>query len=176
MNTQTTTPIPATEPGLPTSDARLEARLRRVLESGPDAFTERICQLDREWTVGRAVKVTTAVLILAGLALGVLVNHWWLVLAAVGGLALMQYLFARWSFVGELFHQFGLRTGGEIDQEKTALKALRGDFQALPTVHQVEDPDAIARLEGEGGIVAEPDESKVAPDVAVKEVIGATRR
>jgi hypothetical protein len=171
MNVQPSTPIPES-----TNDIQLETRLRRILEGGPDAITERLCNLDREWTVGRAVKVLTGLAILAGLALGVLLHPWWLILAAVGGLALAQYLFARWSVIGELFHQMGLRTGCEIDQEKTTLKALRGDFQNLSTVHQVEDPEAIARLEGEGGIVVEPDETKVSPDVAIKEAIVATKR
>ena len=49
----------------------------------------------------------------------------------------------------------------EIDQEKFALKALRGDFRGLPTIQEIENKDDIMRLEGEGGISIDPEEAKV---------------
>jgi hypothetical protein len=155
-------------------DARLECSLKSVIDGGPAAISERLEQLDREWTTGRATKAAAAVLIVAGLALSLL-NPWWLLLPVVGGVVLLQYLFGRRSLTGAFFHSLGLRTGSEIEQERTALKALRGDFQHLPTLSQVEDRDATSRMEGEGGIAVEYDEPKVHPDAAVKEVIGAVK-
>ena len=46
---------------------------------------------------------------------------------------------------------------------------------ATATVHDMDSGDDISRLEGEGGIVAEPDGGKVDPKAAVAEVIEATR-
>jgi hypothetical protein len=172
-NLATCSPSAATQ-GPSAHDARLECSLRSVIDGGPAAIAERLEQLDHEWTTGRATKATAAVLIVAGLALSLL-NPWWLALPVIGGAILLQYLFGRRSVTGALFHSLGLRSGSEIDQEKTALKALRGDFQHLPTLHQVEDRDATSRMEGEGGIAVEYDEPKVPPDAAVKEVIGAVK-
>lgn len=155
-------------------DARLECTLRTVIDGGPAAISERLEQLDHEWTTGRATKAAAAVLIVTGLALSLL-SPWCLILPVVGGVMLLQYLFGRRSLTGAFFHSLGLRSGCEIEQEKMALKALRGDFQNLPTLHQVEDVDATARMEGEGGIAVEYDEPKVHPDAAVKEVIGAVK-
>ena len=171
MNAQHTTPIADT----PRPDA-LASRLKQVIDGGPDAICERLAQLDREWTTGRASKATAGLMIVAGLALTAVFDPWWLVLTAAGGLLLLPYLFGRRSPLGYVFHQFGLRRGSEIEQEKVALKALRGDFQNLPTAQQVVNQDDISRLEGEGGIVYEPEHTPVTADEAVQEVIGAATR
>lgn len=155
-------------------DARLESSLKSVIDNGPGAISERLAQLEREWTTGRATKATAAVLIFVGLALSSL-NSWWLLLPLLGGVVLLQYLFSRRSLIGAFFYSLGLRTGAEIEQEKFALRTLRGDFQHLPTLRQVEDRDATSRMEDEGGIAVEYDEPKMPPEEAVKEVMGAVK-
>jgi hypothetical protein len=154
----------------------LSRRLKQVIDGGPGAINERLAQLDCEWTAGRAAKVAAGLMIVAGLGMAATSRRWWPVLTAAGALGLLPYVFCRRSPLGDLFHHLGLRTGSEIEQEKFALKALRGDFQNLPTVQQVVNRDEISRLEGEGGIVYEPEESPVDPSEAVKEVIEAARR
>jgi hypothetical protein len=69
----------------------------------------------------------------------------------------------------------GFRTSSEIDQEKMALKVLRGDFRSLPTVLDVEKRDDISRLEGEGGITVDPEESKIDPADAAKVAVEAAK-
>jgi len=172
MSTQQTTG-PATTAAL-ARRAAFEQHLARIAEGGPAAICERLCEIDREWTSGRMAKVTTGITILAGLALAVFVRPWFAILPAVGGLLLVQYLFARRSWLGELFHGAGYRSGLDIEEERIALKALRGDFKHLPTVHDIEDKDAISRLEGEGGMVVEPDDSKIDPQEAVRRVVEVT--
>jgi hypothetical protein len=154
---------------------KLEARLACLADAGPQAISDRLDQLDREWSAGRMTKAMLGVLIVAGLALTALAGPWWLILPAVGGFFLLQYLFSRTSWLGATFQEMGFRSGADIDQEKFALRALRGDFKALPTVHEIESKDDIARLEGEGGIAIDPEEAK--PDVkeVVKEVLQAAR-
>jgi len=153
----------------------LEERLHRCLTDGPAALEQRLQQLDREWTVGRFIKVSLAVIIGVGLALTFWVNPYWAVLPALAALCLLQYLFSRHSLLGELFRGFGFRPGCEIEQEKLALRALRGDFKRLPTLHDVEDREAISRLEGEGGPAIEHDEPKSDIHEAVQSVVTATR-
>jgi len=155
---------------------RLQDTLVRVAESGHAAIEERLCSIDREWSVGRMVKATAGVLILGGLALTLLVNPWFGLIPALGGLVLAQYLFTRHSWLGDLFHSMGFRTSIDIDHERMALKALRGDFRHLPTIHEVEDRDAISRFEDEGGPAYEHEQPRVAPRDAAREVVAATQR
>jgi hypothetical protein len=145
-----------------------------LADAGPQAITDRLDQIENEWSAGRMTKVTLGVVIITGLALGLL-NSWWLTLPAVGGLLLLQYVFTRTSWLGAAFQEMGFRSGAEIDQERFALKALRGDFRHLPTVHELENREDIARLEGEGGIALDPDEAKPDPKEVVKEVIQAAK-
>jgi hypothetical protein len=158
-----------------TDQTQLEARLACLADAGPQAIADRLHQLDREWSAGRMTKVTLGVLVVAGLALTALANPWWLILPAVGGFFLLQYLFSRTSWLGATFQEMGFRSGADIDQEKFALRALRGDFKNLPTVHETESKDDISRLEGEGGIAIDAEEAK--PDVkeVVKEVLQAAK-
>jgi hypothetical protein len=177
MNVQLTAqPTACNGPNSSKAEVALMCKLRKMIDGGPAAIEERLGQLDREWTAGRAAKATLGVLTVAGLAFGLTVSLWWLVLPIVAGALLVQYLFGRSSLVGDVFRGMGFRPSSEIDQEKLALKALRGDFQHLPTVHQIEDREDITRLEGEGGIVVEVEETKVDPESAVREVVGATKR
>lgn len=151
----------------------LEQRLACLADGGPQAIEGRLSELEREWTAGRATKAAIGVMIVVGFALTVLLNPWWLILPAFGGLFLLQYLFTRTSWLGKVFHEMGYRTGSEVDQEKMALKVLRGDFRHLPTILDIESRDDISRLEGEGGIAIDPDESKVAPIDAAKVAVEA---
>ncbi len=119
-------------------------------------------------------KATIGVLVVVGLLLAVL-SPWWLLLPALGGVLLLQYLFTRTSWLGATFQEMGFRSGADIDQEKFALKALRGDFRNLPTVHEIENKDDISRLEGEGGIALDPEAAKPDTKEVVKEVIEAAK-
>ena len=156
-------------------DHDLECRIRALAEAGPAAIDERLTQLDRAWTAGRAAKAAIGVAVVAGLALGLTVNLWFLLLPIVGGAVLVEYVFSRQSLLGAMFRSMGLPSGADVEQEKLALKALRGDFKHLPTVHQLVHDDDIARLEGEGGIVYETDEPRYSANEAVKELLGATK-
>jgi hypothetical protein len=155
--------------------ANLEQRLACLADAGPAAITDRLGQLDREWSAGRMAKAVLGIVTLVGSVLAAFLSPWWLILPAVACLFLLQFLFTRTSSLSAAFQAMGLRSGAEIEHEKFALKTLRGDFKHVPTVHDIEAQDDITRLEGEGGIVVEPDDSKVDPKVAVREVIQATQ-
>lgn len=154
---------------------QLETRLACLADAGPQAISDRLAQLDREWSAGRMTKATIGVLIVVGLGLTALAGPWWMILPAVGGFFLLQYLFSRTSWLGATFQEMGFRSGAEIDQEKFALRTLRGDFKHLPTVHEIESKEDISRLEGEGGIAIDPEEAKSDVKEVVKEVLQAAR-
>jgi hypothetical protein len=153
----------------------LENRLACLADAGPQAITERLNQIDKEWSAGRMTKATIGLFIVAGLGLTALSNPWWLILPAFGGVFLLQYLFTNRSWLGATFREVGYRSGAEIDEERFALKALRGDFRHLPTVHEIENKNDIARLEGEGGITLDPEEAKPDTREVVRDVIQAAK-
>ena len=156
--------------------ATLEARLHHVVEQGPAAIDERLQDLENEWSAGRATKVALAVIIGAGLALTFLASPWFAVLPALGTFCLVQAMSTRSCpcMMTQLVRGMGFRHGADIEQERLALKALRGDFKHLHTVHQVEDHDAISRFEDEGGPAVDR-EDRVSPREAVNEILTATR-
>jgi|GEM_PF-1989794 len=135
-------------------------RIAKILDEGPCAVERRIAELDREWTAGRLVKATAGVGILLGLVLAAYVSPWFLVLPALAAVVLLQYLFFARSWLAEIFQCCGYRSGAHIEDERIAMRVLRGDFKKLPTLAQIEDREAISRLEGEGGPAVEPDHEK----------------
>jgi len=153
----------------------LQQRVAGLADAGPQAIETRLLELDREWTAGRATKATIGVLLVIGFGLTILLNPWWLILPAVGGVFLLQYLFTRSSWMGKTFQELGFRSGFDVEQEKMALKVIRGDFKNLPTLLEIENKEDISRLEGEGGIVLEPEFTKVAPSEAAKVALEATK-
>lgn len=147
----------------PTHQANLQDSLAHCAEKGVDAINERLDALDSEWTAGRLMKATMGIAIVVGFALAAWLDPLWLILPAVAGALLLQYLFFRRSIVAELYHSMGFRGGAEIEDERLALRTLRGDFRDLPTVAHVEDIEAISRLEDEGGPAIERDEERYGP-------------
>jgi hypothetical protein len=152
----------------------LEQRLACLADAGPQAIDDRLAELDREWTAGRMTKAAMGMVVVLGLILAAF-NPWWLILPAIGGLLLLTYVFGRTSWLGKMFHEMGYRSGFEVDQEKMALKVLRGDFRHLPTLHDIESRDDISRLEGEGGIALDPGEAKVDPKDAARSALEAAK-
>lgn len=138
------------------------ARIADIAEEGPEAVTRRLTELDAEWTVGRWVKVICGATLLAGLVLTLTVDPWWLLLVGVGGLILIQYLFFRRSVLGWLLSSAGVRPGAVIEDERIALRVLRGDFKFLPTLVQVRnEDDAVSRMVDEGGPAMDDDDDKL---------------
>ncbi|WBK02028.1 hypothetical protein MMG94_05570 [Methylocystis parvus OBBP] len=97
----------------------------------PGRIGERLSELDREWDVERALEANASTVALAGLALGLLGDRRWLAIpVAVAGF-LLQHAVQGWCPPLPVLRRLGFRTSHEIDQERYALKALRGDFQKV---------------------------------------------
>jgi hypothetical protein len=159
----------------PNSPPDLEGRLNRLIDAGPGAIDERLAELEREWSVGRVTKVSAAVLIGVSLFLALWLHPAFAILAGLTCLALLQYLVARTSLLGDAVCRLGFRPGTEIERERLTLRVLRGDFTGLPTLHDVEDRDAVSRFEDEGGPAVEAPQ-KIEPHEAVKQVMEVTKR
>ncbi|MBZ4417210.1 DUF2892 domain-containing protein [Myxococcus sp. RHSTA-1-4] len=114
-------------------DEHVEACVRCMAERADRAEMSRYLQrLEREWDINRALSVGASVASALGLLLGRRDGGGWRVLSAVAtGLLLQQGLFG-YGPMAELLRVLGVRTRREIDLEKFAIKALRGDFERIP--------------------------------------------
>jgi hypothetical protein len=115
---------------------RLDASVARFEGLGPRAIEERLHELDREWDTERALEANAAVIALAGVTLGAFVDRRWLLLPAAVATFLLQHALQGWCPPLPVMRRLGIRTQAEIEEERTALRVLRGDFR--PTRHAAE--------------------------------------
>ncbi|WIG99087.1 hypothetical protein KGD87_01230 [Myxococcus sp. SDU36] len=114
-------------------DEHVERCVRHMAERGDRAeMTRYLARLEREWDINRALAVGTSALGLLGLLLGRRDGGRWRGLTAVAGGMLLQHSLSGFSPLSELLRVLGVRTRREIDLEKFAIKALRGDFERIP--------------------------------------------
>jgi hypothetical protein len=105
-----------------------EASVSRYAGMGPHAIERRLVELDYEWDVERCLETMAPTATLAGLFLGATVSRKWLLLPiAVQGFFL-QHALQGWCPPLPVLRRMGIRTTDEINEERMALKALRGDF------------------------------------------------
>lgn len=116
----------------------------RYYADHPDRIEVRLRELDREWDVDRALSTDAALLTLSGVALSALGSRIGLLLAAAGAAVTVQYGVQRVNPVVGLLRRVGYRTREEIEEERYALRALRGDFDYVSS--QVTDPGSRARM------------------------------
>lgn len=130
--------LPATsERVLHHTPRHVDRRLHRDIEHRvrfysrhPDRIEARLDELDREWDMERSVETTAAGFGLAGLALSLLDRRFLVLPAAVAGF-LLQHALQGWCPPVAVLRRRGVRTRTEIDAERYALKAVRGDFRGL---------------------------------------------
>lgn len=115
-------------------NARLDREMRERVEAyagrGEAEITRRIGELDREWDMERLLETNASAL--AGLGVGLAVatgSRKWLIIPGIVLPFLFQHAVQGWCPPVPLFRRLGVRTREEIDREKYALKALRGDFE-----------------------------------------------
>lgn len=105
-------------------DCQTESNIQSYANSSPMAIKNRMQELDEEWDVERVLEVNASTLALTGLALAVTVNKRWLVVPAVVLSFLFQHGVQGWCPPLPILRRLGIRSRGEIDREKYALKEL----------------------------------------------------
>lgn len=108
-----------------------ELEVARHVGAGPGAIEDRLAELEKEWDIERVLQTNFATINLFGIAMGALVNRRWFLLPAVTGAFMLMHAIQGWCPPVPIFRRLGYRTELEIDRERYALKALRGDFDAL---------------------------------------------
>ena len=113
------------------NDERIEEKIRFYATQPPEVISRRLQELEREWDIERWLETNASALALSGLILSVVSSRKWLILC-VGVLGIvLQHALRGWSAPMPAMRKMGLRTRGEIDREKYALKFLRGDFTSI---------------------------------------------
>jgi hypothetical protein len=100
----------------------------RALAAHPKKIERRLRELDEEWDIERVLQANAAALMFSGTVLGATINKRWLTLPALVGAFLFQHAVQGWCPPVPILRRLGFRTPREIDEERVALKALRGDF------------------------------------------------
>lgn len=90
----------------------------------------RLLELENEMDLETYLDTETAALTIAGIVLSLTADKRWVVLPLAATLIMLSRIIKRGKY-NPVIRRMGLRTRAEIDKEKYALKALRGDFQYL---------------------------------------------
>lgn len=112
-------------------DLDLERRIRFFSFQDKTTISERLSELDMEWDIERALMTNAASLSLLGVSMGIISGRKWLILPLVVGGFLLQHSLKGWCPPLPVLRRMGFRTRNEIEQERYALKLLRGDFDNL---------------------------------------------
>jgi hypothetical protein len=112
-------------------DREIAERIRFYATQPRNTISRRLEELDKEWSMERLLETNASTLALTGVALAATVNRKWLWLSgAVLGFLLLHGI-QGWCPPVPALRRLGVRTRGEIDREKYALKILRGDFNGV---------------------------------------------
>jgi hypothetical protein len=111
-------------------DKHVEGCVRYMAQQDRPEISRYLLKLEKEWDLNRVVTVVGSLAALAGLSLKGKTGR---VLTSVAAGLLFQHGLLGFSPLGGLVRKLArVRTRREIDLEKFALKALRGDFERIP--------------------------------------------
>jgi hypothetical protein len=123
--------------------AQADARIARLEDAQPVELEARLAELEREWDIERTLQANASTLVTLGVALGLTVDRRFLLLpAAVLGF-FAQHALQGWCPPIPIFRRRGVRTAREIERERYAVKALRGDFDEVPAPGAAEPSERV---------------------------------
>lgn len=94
-------------------------------------INQRLAELDKEWDVERTLQTNFSVLSLVGIGLASRVNKRWAALSVGVPAFMIQHALQGWCPPLAILRRLGIRTAREINDERFALQALRGDFDSV---------------------------------------------
>lgn len=119
--------------------AHTTAKVNQKIEAGiaesvkkyaaqPQMIPSRLMELAKEWDVERAIEANASSISFIGIALGYFIHAYWLILPAMVTGFLFQHAVQGWCPPIPILRRLGFRTAHEIEKERNALKAIRGDY------------------------------------------------
>ena len=112
---------------------RTEANIA-YFRDNPSELDRRIAELDEEWDVTRVLQVVTSGLSLAAFWMSVSKTKLFLLVPLMLAGGALHHGLTGQSPAADLARRLGFRTKDEIEAEREALKALRGDFRDGPAL------------------------------------------
>ena len=108
-----------------------DERIAQYRYASAEEIDRRLEELDREWDTERTLEANAATLSFVGCALAATKDRRWLALPMTVTAFLFQHAVQGWCPPLPILRRMGFRTMREIDEERFALKALRGDFRGV---------------------------------------------
>lgn len=121
-------------------ERQLQDRIQLYRDQDSDLITKRLQELDREWDTERTLQTNFATLSLIGITLAATVNKRWALLSIGVPAFMIQHALQGWCPPLAVLRRKGFRTTKEINEERFALKSLRGDFDQI---EESQGPDDI---------------------------------
>ena len=135
--------VPAhTAPSINESIRRHTAASVAFYARHPELIDDRLRELDVEWDVERILETMSAAISLVGIIGFLAGRRRWLVLPLAIQAFFLQHAVQGWCPPLPVLRRLGFRTPDEIDRERYALKALRGDFLDVDSADAANKADA----------------------------------
>lgn len=135
--------VPAhTAPSINESIRRRTAASIAYHAQHPEHINDRLHELDLEWDVERMLETMSATLSIVGLLGFMAGRRRWLLLPLTVQSFFLQHAVQGWCPPLPILRRLGFRTTAEIDEERYALKALRGDFIDVESADEAHRADA----------------------------------
>ncbi len=112
-------------------DSKIEENIRFYASQGPEAISRRIQELEQEKDIEKYLALTASSVGLGSVLLSFISGRKWLVVTGVVLGFLLNHSVSGWCPPVPVLRKLGIRTRGEIDKEKYALKILRGDLDEV---------------------------------------------
>ncbi len=107
----------------------VQKNVERYCGSDSETISKRLEELDAEWDVERVIETASASHIILGLVLGSTLDRRWFGWSFfVAGFLLIHALFG-WFPALPMLRRLGFRTEAEIEEERDALRIMRGDYR-----------------------------------------------
>lgn len=110
-------------------DAQLKENISRYIGAERYVIDQRLRELDREWNIERLIETEAPGMIALGIVLGILKDRKWFALSVVSAGMVLLHNTQGWYPLLPIVRRLGLRSQNEIEQERNALRVLRGDHE-----------------------------------------------
>lgn len=108
---------------------QLQTNITRYANASNAQIDQRLAALEREWSIERVVELEAPTMIGLGAILGATLRRGWFALSALAASMVILHNTQGWYPLLPLLRRLGLRSQNEIEQERSALRALRGDHR-----------------------------------------------
>ena len=112
-------------------DETILLNIREYAGKSPAEISQRIKALDKEWDIERMLDLNMSAMALFGITSSLLFNKYSIILPILLLLFFIWHAVRGWCPPIPILRFSKIRTRPEIDREKYALKAMRGDFKGL---------------------------------------------